>query len=168
MIESVLLGRLSLLLQDTRIKKGTAIVAVMLVCTSGTTGDTFGTGANQFTIDFVPISGDARSANGTRIGTSKTFVDPGSDYRMGVFEITSGPWNKFQASLGMPVTGSPSTAYDASPDWTGTNVPTNNVSWYGAAQFVKDLNASTGHQAAYKFDGTRGNRWRKRAKTPEQ
>jgi formylglycine-generating enzyme required for sulfatase activity len=35
-------------------------------------------------------------------------------------------------------------------------VPTNNVSWYEAAQFVNWLNTSTGHQAAYKFTGTQG------------
>jgi hypothetical protein len=29
--------------------------------------DTFGTGINQFTIDFVTISGDAGKANGTRV-----------------------------------------------------------------------------------------------------
>ena len=39
---------------------------------------------------------------------------------------------------------------------TGANVPTNNVSWYEAAQFVNWLNTSTGHQAAYKFTGTQG------------
>ena len=40
--------------------------------------------------------------------------------------------------------------------FTGTNVPTDSVSWYEAAQFVNWLNTSTGHQAAYKFTGTQG------------
>jgi formylglycine-generating enzyme required for sulfatase activity len=75
---------------------------------------------------------------------------------MGVYEITNDHWNKFTAGLGVPVTGSPSSAYDESPDFTGTNVPTNEVSWYEAAQFVNWLNTSTGHQAAYKFTGTQG------------
>jgi len=35
-------------------------------------------------------------------------------------------------------------------------VPTNEVSWYEAAQFVNWLNTSTGHHAAYRFTGTQG------------
>jgi formylglycine-generating enzyme required for sulfatase activity len=76
---------------------------------------------------------------------------------MGTYEITNDQWNKFKAELGVPVTGHPSTAYDESPSYfTGTNVPTNEVSWYEAAQFVNWLNTSTGHQVAYKFTGTQG------------
>ncbi len=110
--------------------------------------DGFGTGANQFEIDFVTISGATNPTSGYGI------VD--GDYRMGTFEITNDQWTKFQAELCVPVTGDPSSAYDASPYWTGTNVPSNNVSWYEAAQFVNWLNTSTGHQAAYKFTGTQG------------
>ena len=110
--------------------------------------DSFGTGANQFTIDFVPILGTTNPASG--------FGIVNNDYRMGRFEITNQQWTKFKAGLGVPVTGAPSSAYDGTPSWTGTNVPTNNVSWYEAAQFVNWLNTSTGHQAAYKFTGTQG------------
>ncbi len=125
--------------------------------------DTFGTGANQFTVEFVDISGDASSANGTNIspwssGDSgyRTFVDPG-DYRLGKIEITNGQWNKFKANIApIPVTGSPSYAYDTDPYFTGTNVPTNYVSWCEAAQFVNWLNTSSGKPAAYKFSGTQG------------
>ena len=56
----------------------------------------------------------------------------------------------------MTVTGSPANAYDEAPTWTGTNVPTNEVSWYEAAQFVNWLNTSTGHLPAYRFTGTQG------------
>jgi sulfatase modifying factor 1 len=77
-------------------------------------------------------------------------------YRMGVYEITNDQWNKFKSSLGVPVTGNPSSAYVHDPHWTGPNVPTNRVSWYEAAQFINWLNTSTGHQAAYKFTGTQG------------
>lgn len=139
------------------------VAGMLLACVCGALADNFGTGGNQFTIDFVPISGDASSANGTNISTYppghtlyKTFTDPGNDYRMGTFEITNNQWDKFQAELGVPVTGDPSSAYNESPTYTGTNVPLNEVSWYEAAQFVNWLNTSTGHQAAYKFTGTQG------------
>ena len=76
---------------------------------------------------------------------------------MGTYEISNAQWDKFKAALSpVAVTGSPSSAYDQEPYWTGPNVPTNEVSWYEAAQFVNWLNTSTGHHAAYQFTGTRG------------
>ena len=125
------------------------VVCVLLAVANvaSATIDTFGTGANQFTIDFVNISGDTNPASGYGIVAG--------DYRIGTYEITNDQWNKFSASYGT-VTGSPSNAYDENATWTGTNVPTNELSWYEGAQFVNWLNTSTGHQAAYKFTGTQG------------
>ncbi len=111
--------------------------------------DTFGTGANQFDIDFVTISGATNPTSGYGIVNG--------DYRMGVYEITNDQWDRFKASLApVTVTGTPLHAYDSSLYWTGTNVPTNRTSWYEAAQFVNWLNTSTGNPAAYKFTGTQG------------
>ena len=138
-------------------RAASVVVAAALVCVSGARADTFGTGENQFDIDFVPISGDAGDLGSWPAGGGYTFTGANrDDYRMGTFEITNDQWNKFTAELGVPVTGSPSDAYDVDPVWTGTSVPTNEVSWYEAAQFVNWLNTSTGHQAAYKFTGTQG------------
>jgi formylglycine-generating enzyme required for sulfatase activity len=135
-----------------------AVVYVMAVG-SVSMADTFGTGANQFTIDFVPISGDASSANGTNIsqyspGQSgyNAFSDPG-DYRMGKYEITNAQWNKFEVAYGS-VFGNPTGAYDERSYFLGSSVPVNYISWYEAAQFVNWLNTSKGYQAAYKFTGT--------------
>ena len=135
-------------------KKLIVIMAVVLAC-GVVSADTFGTGANQFTIEFVDISGDTNPTSGIPAGDGFTFTGVDYDYRMGKYEITNDQWNKFQASYGA-VTGSPSNAYDRSIYWTGTDIPTNNISWYEAAQFVNYLNTSTGHQAAYKFTGTQG------------
>jgi formylglycine-generating enzyme len=125
--------------------------------------DTFGTGANQFTIDFVTISGDASSANGTNISgvepdnsAHKVFVDPGQPYRMGTFEVTNDQYNKFAAELGVPVMGGDIWAYDEDPYYLRPNEAYNNTSWYEAAQFVNWLNTSAGHQPAYNFTGTQG------------
>ncbi|RKY04300.1 MAG: hypothetical protein DRP56_10190 [Planctomycetota bacterium] len=123
-----------------------SVVAVVLF-TGLVFADTFGTGANQFEIDFVPISGSTNPTSGYGIVNN--------DYRMGKLEISNAQWTKFKNAYGT-VTGNPSNAYDESPYWTGTNVPTNEISWYEAAQFVNYLNTSTGHQAAYKFTGTQG------------
>ncbi|MCI0499456.1 MAG: hypothetical protein L0Y36_07225, partial [Planctomycetales bacterium] len=79
-----------------------AILFLVAVCTSTATivsADTFGTGENQFEIEFVTISGDASGATGTDIGYHKTFLDPEDDYCIGAFEITYGQWDKFKAEL---------------------------------------------------------------------
>jgi hypothetical protein len=130
-------------------------MVVLAVCTGGVLGDTFGSGANQFEIHFVSIFGDAGSAEGTVIGSGRTFVDPGYIYRIGTYEITNDQWDKFKAAYGT-VTGTPWTAYDSETHWTGANLPTNRVSWLEAAQFVNYLNISSGYQAAYKFTGEQG------------
>ena len=125
-------------------------IAVFVFTTGVVSADTFGTGANQFTIDFVPISGDASSANGTNISqwpledeAYKTFADPGN-YRMGTYEITNNQFGKFAAN---------------NPYWTRANVSANMVTWYEATQFVNYLNTSKGHQAAYKFTGSTFSVW---------
>jgi formylglycine-generating enzyme required for sulfatase activity len=132
--------------------------AVCLFVSSFASADTFGTGTNQFEIEFVTISGDASSTNGTAIGISsgntKTFTDPGT-FRMGQFEITNDQWNRFVNIHGKP-TGTWSNAYKQEPYWKAANVPTNNISWLEAAQFVNWLNISTGHHPAYNFVGTPG------------
>ncbi len=130
------------------------LLAALCVCACTGFADTFGTGANQFSIDFVDIAADA-GYGGQSIGSGFTTSNIGYNYRMGTYEITNDQWNKFKAEYG-EVTGTPSSAYDSDPYFTGANVPTNNVSWYEAAQFVNWLNASTGHQVAYNFTGTQG------------
>jgi formylglycine-generating enzyme required for sulfatase activity len=124
------------------------LAAVLLSAAGMASADSFGIGANRFDMDFVTISGATNPASGSGI--------VGNDYRIGTFEITNAQWNKFKASLGVPVTGTPSFAYDENSYWTGANLPTNMVSWYEAAQFVNWLNTSTGRHAAYKFTGTQG------------
>lgn len=95
---------------------------------SAAKADTFGSGSNQFTIDFVPISSASNPTGGYGVVNY--------DYRIGAYEITNDQWTKFKNALGISVTGHPAAAYDADPIGTAANVPTNNVSWYEAAQFV--------------------------------
>ena len=78
--------------------KKSILVGVMVVwfVANIASADIFGTGANQFTIDFVNISGDTNPASGYGIVNN--------DYRMGTYEITNDQWDKFKASYGT-VTG---------------------------------------------------------------
>jgi formylglycine-generating enzyme required for sulfatase activity len=130
------------------------IVAAVAACltVAGTAGtanaDSFGTGANQFTMDFVSISGATNPGSGYGIVNH--------DYSIGKYEVTNDQWNKFSISLGVPVTGVPSNGYDGVIQFTGLNMPNNRTSLYEAAQFVNWLNTSTGYRAAYNFTGTQG------------
>jgi formylglycine-generating enzyme required for sulfatase activity len=125
---------------------GASTLCICLV--TAASADIFGTGTNEFTIDFVTISGDTNPAGGYGIVNN--------DYRIGVHEITNDQWDRFKAELGVAVTGDPLQAYDEEAAYTGINVPANDVSWFEAAQFINWLNTSAGYQAAYKFTGTQG------------
>ena len=123
---------------------------ICLFTTGIASADTFGTGGNEFNIDFVPISGDASSANGTSIcydpphyPTYRAFNDP-VNFRIGTYEISNDQFAKYAAN---------------NPYWTGGSVPANRTSWYEAAQFVNFLNTSTGNQAAYNFSGSTFSKW---------
>ncbi|MCP4591042.1 MAG: hypothetical protein GY842_09875, partial [bacterium] len=86
------------------------VAAVVLACVSGVQADVFGTGGNQFTLDFVPISGDAGDLGSWPAGTDYTFTGVNrSDYRMGTFELTDDQWDKLKAAYGT-ATGDSSSA----------------------------------------------------------
>jgi formylglycine-generating enzyme required for sulfatase activity len=139
-------------------KAGVLVILVYLLAIANISwADTFGSGVNQFTIDFVTISGNTNPASGIPAGSGFTFTGVTNDYRIGKYEINNDQWNKFKAAYGT-VTGSPSNTYASDSYWTGANMPTNNTCWYEAAQFVNFLNTSKGYQAAYKFTGTQGTR----------
>ena len=107
--------------------------------------DTFGTGANTFTLDFVNI-GNAGNAADTRPGTG--YGEVPYQYRMGTYEITQNAITKATASGMANVTAGA---------WTGDQ-PAATISWYEAAAFVNWLNTSTGRQAAYNLTWS-GSAW---------
>ncbi len=118
-----------------------ALAAVFLVSPPAE-ADVFGTGANQFTIPFVAISGSVNPADTSPSG-GYGIVD--YDYRMGVYQITNAQWDAFVAEDqgGVPL---------GTSTWVGSDIPVNRRSWFQAAHFVNWLNTSTGRQAAYQFD----------------
>jgi len=105
--------------------------------------DTFGTGLNGFTLDFVPI-GNAGNGNDTGAGGSYSTPHGGVayDYRMGVNEISQEAIDKAVAG---GLTGM------TAGFWSG-NQPSATINWYQAAAFTNWLNTSTGHQAAYQLN----------------
>ena len=106
--------------------------------------DTFGTGANGFTLDFVAV-GNAGNGNDAGAGGgsySSPYGGVAYDYRMGVNEIS-------QAAINAAVAGGLTGMTEGS--WTG-NQPSANINWFQAAAFTNWLNTSTGHAAAYQLN----------------
>jgi formylglycine-generating enzyme required for sulfatase activity len=99
--------------------------------------DTFGSGGNQFTIDFVEI-GDAGNADDN---TGYGGVDYA--YRISTYEISESMIGSYNALNGGPV---------ITLDNRGPNRPATSVSWNEAARFVNWLNTSSGYSVAYKFE----------------
>lgn len=102
--------------------------------------DTFGSGANTFTIDFVNIGDTGNAADTTGYG------DVAYQYRMGTYEISQDVIERATASGMANVTGG---------GWVN-NQPAADISWYEAAAFVNWLNTSTGKQQAYDLTFSNG------------
>jgi sulfatase modifying factor 1 len=110
-----------------------SFAALTFIMQMPTQGDTFGSGANAFSLDFVNIGNAGNAADTTGYGAVPY------EYRIGKYEISQDAIDKATASGMANVTAGA---------WTG-NQPAANINWYEAAAFVNWLNTSTGHQAAY-------------------
>jgi formylglycine-generating enzyme required for sulfatase activity len=102
-------------------------------------------------MDFVTI-GNAGNAADTRVadGGTSGYGSVGYNYRIGKYEVTNAQWNAFTTAAGAP-TGTDG-GYSYGSYWTGAQKPTNNVSWYEAAQFCNYLTSGNKYSGAYKFD----------------
>ena len=109
-------------------------------------------------IDFVTI-GNAGNPGDTQVMIPDGTTGYGAvsyEYQIGQYEITNAQWDSFVTAAGAP-TGNPSSAYTDSSRWTGDNIPTNQVSWYEAAQFSNYLTSGDKSQGAYQFSGNNTN-----------
>ncbi|OHB42490.1 MAG: hypothetical protein A2Y13_07155 [Planctomycetes bacterium GWC2_45_44] len=77
-------------------------------------------------------------------------------YRIGKYEVTNAQWNAFASVAGVP-TGNPSYAYDQNTSSAVAQQPTNNVSWYEAAQFCNYLTSGDKSCGVYQFTGNNAN-----------
>lgn len=126
------------------------IVSAAVLCALTVTavyGDTFGSGGNAFSIDFVTVGnpGNGADANFPRPNTGAYGDQPGGVayiYRIGTTEVPQ-DWVEKATNLGL-------TNVVASA-WSGLQ-PAANITWYECAAFVNWLNTSTGHQVAYQLN----------------
>jgi formylglycine-generating enzyme required for sulfatase activity len=100
--------------------------------------DTFGSGPNQFTIDFVKIGNPGNAPDDAPNPAGAVNYA----YRIGKYEISEQMIDKANALGGLGIT----------KDTRGPNMPATSVTWFEAARFVNWLNTSTGSVPAYKFD----------------
>jgi len=103
----------------------------------------FGTGANQFTIEFVEIGNPGNQADNTGYG-SVSYL-----YNIGKYEISRDIINKANQESGLGITLFDMTNYGGN---SNLNRPASGITWKEAARFVNWLNTSKGSAAAYKFD----------------
>lgn len=133
--------------------KSILVVVGVLLAVANVASATIVQGIN---IDFVTI-GNAGNPGDTRSGVNpygSGAVD--YEYQISKYEITNDQWDAFVSAVGAP-TGNQSNAYDESPIWTGTNVPTGNVRWYEVVQFCNYLTSGDKSDGAYQFSGDNTN-----------
>ena len=126
------------------------LLVVMVVCVMVLANSVSATIIRGIEIDFVTIGDAGNAADSTGYGAVA------HEYNIGKYEVTNGQWDTFASVAGTP-TGNPSCAYDENPYWTGTNVPTNSVSWYEALQFCNYLTSGDKSQGVYLFSGNNVN-----------
>jgi len=110
--------------------------------------ETFGSGSNQFSIDFVRIGNPGNAADTT--GSPNPAGSVGYNYNIGKYEISRDMINKANSASGLGITLQDMTSYGGN----GVNKPATGISWYEAAKFVNWMNTSKGFMPAYKFDGS--------------
>ena len=106
---------------------------------------TFGSGANAFTIEFVTIGNPGNAADTT--GNPNPVGSVAYTYNIGKFEVSRDMVNKANSEGGLGITMYNMTSFGGN----GVNRPAVDISWNEAARFVNYLNTSKGYQAAYNF-----------------
>ena len=110
-----------------------------------TTTRGFGSGTNQFTMDFVTIGNPSNPADTT--GTPNPVGSVAYTYNLGKYEVSREQIDRANTAGGLGITMSDMSSYGGN----GVNKPATGVTWHEAAKFVNWLNTSTGGTAAYKF-----------------
>ncbi len=109
--------------------------------------ETFGTGSNQFTMEFVPI-GNPNNPDDTT-GSPNPAGSVAYSYNLGKQEVSRDMINKANTAGGLGITMADMSRWGGD----GVNRPATGITWNEAATYVNWLNTSTGGTPAYKFVG---------------
>jgi len=115
--------------------------------------ESFGSGDNAFTMDFVTIGNPGNAADTT--GSPNPAGSVAYTYNLGKHEVSRDQIDKANAAGSLGITMYDMSSYGGN----GVNRPATGVSWYEAAKYVNWLNTSTGGTAAYKFSGSTFQLW---------
>jgi len=120
--------------------------------------ESFGSGANAFTMEFVTIGNPGNAAYDgidSPWGNSYSAGSVAYTYNIGKYEVSRDMITKANSAGSLGIT----MADMSSNGGNGVNRPATGVSWYEAATYVNWLNTSTGGTAAYKFSGSTFQLW---------
>ena len=106
---------------------------------------TFGSGTNQFQIEFVTIGNPGNAADTTGAPNPSGAVS--YTYNIGKYEVSRDMITKANAAGGLGISLQDMSSYGGN----GVHRPAAGISWNEAARFVNWLNTSQGFQAAYNF-----------------
>ncbi len=115
--------------------------------------ESFGTGDNAFTMDFVTIGNPNNAADTT--GSPNPVGSVAYTYNLGMYEVSRGQLEKANSAGSLGITMYDMSSYGGN----GLLKPATGVTCYEAARYVNWLNTSTGYQAAYKFSGSTFQLW---------
>jgi formylglycine-generating enzyme required for sulfatase activity len=124
------------------------LARVTAICPAQTITETFGTGPNALTIDFVSIGNPGNTADNS--SSVKPIGSVPYAYNLGKYEISFDQFRKGNnlGNLGLSI-------FNFTPVFgrDQTYAPNHGNSWGEVAVFVNWLNTSNGYLPAYKFDG---------------
>lgn len=121
------------------------LASISTICSAQTLTQTFGSGANAFSMDFVTIGNPNNAPDTTGYG-SVAYT-----YNLGKYEVSRDMIDKANAAGSLGITLQDMTSYGGN----GINKPATGINWAEAAFYVNWLNTSTGGTAAYKFDNNK-------------
>ena len=120
---------------------GITLAGVLALIVTSAHADTFGTGGNVFTMDFVTIGNPGNANDDTGYGgVADTF-------RMGTYEVSRDMITHANVAGNLGITLFDMTSYGGN----GANRPVTSATWNEAARFVNWLNVTSGSVAAYNF-----------------
>ncbi len=109
--------------------------------------ESFGSGDNAFTMDFVTIGNPNNVADTT--GSPNPAGSVAYTYNLGKYEVSRDMITKANTAGSLGITLWDMSSYGGN----GVNRPATGITWYEAATYVNWLNTSTGGTVAYKFVG---------------
>jgi len=109
--------------------------------------ETFGSGSDQFEMEFVTIGNPNNPADTT--GSPNPVGSVAYTYNLGKYEVSRDMITKANSAGSLGITMRDMGSYGGN----GLLKPATGIDWYEAAKFVNWLNTSTGGTAAYKFSG---------------